>query len=129
MSYVVIFRCPNALVKTRARAFRLEEGLYAYVGSCGRSCHKRISRHLMRPSRKFWHVDFLPCEALLALATRLREADLATRLAARASYIVGFGSSDDRRAPSHLFRIPSLLYLLDVISARFNDQSGEADFG
>lgn len=129
MSYLVVFKCPNALVETKARAFRLEEGLYAYVGSCGVSCHKRILRHLRRPSRRHWHVDFLPCEALLVFVTRLGEAELAARLAARVGYIAGFGSSDDKSAPSHLFKTPSLLHLLDVISAGLHDQLGEAHFG
>ena len=129
MSYAVVFRCPSAVVKTRARVFCVEEGLYVYVGSCGSSCHKRILRHLRRPVRKFWHVDYLPCAALFALVTRLKEVDLAARLAARLEYVASFGSSDDRNTPSHLFKIPSLSYLLDVISTASHDQFNQARLG
>jgi Uri superfamily endonuclease len=127
MSYVVLFRCPASVVETKARRFRLEEGLYAYVGSCGVSCHRRIARHLRRPARRHWHVDYLPCEAVASLVTRLGEPELALRLSAHAEYVKGFGSTDDRRAPSHLFRVKSLAHLLDAISAAPHDQLSQAD--
>ncbi|MDT7869190.1 MAG: DUF123 domain-containing protein [Thermoproteus sp.] len=127
MSYLVLFRCPSSVVETKARRFYLDEGLYAYVGSCGVSCHKRIARHLRRPARRHWHVDYLPCEAVAAFATRLRESDLAARLSACAEYVKGFGSTDDRRAPSHLFKVGSLAQLLDAISAVLHDKPGQAE--
>lgn len=115
-SYVVVFECPDAIVDTGAKRFVLRRGLYAYVGSCGASCVKRITRHLRRPLKRHWHVDFLPCAPLLAVVFRLDEKELAQRLSARLEYVPRFGSSDDPRALSHLFRVQSLRELLDVIS-------------
>ncbi|MEL9990680.1 MAG: DUF123 domain-containing protein [Thermoproteus sp.] len=130
MSYVVAFDCPDAVVRTKARRFALRAGLYAYVGSCGRSCAKRVARHLRRPAaRRHWHVDYLPCGAVAVFVTRLREAELALRLLAVADYVKGFGSSDDRRAPSHLFLVGSLAELLDAISAPVDYKSGQAHLG
>lgn len=131
MSYIVAFECPDATVETKARRFSLKAGLYVYVGSCGNSCAKRVARHVKRPvGRRHWHVDYLPCRAVVALITRLAETQLASRLLlAGVGYVKGFGSSDDKRAPSHLFAVSSLLELLDAISAPVHDQLGEADFG
>ncbi|ABP51505.1 MULTISPECIES: GIY-YIG nuclease family protein [Pyrobaculum] len=99
-SYVVFFQCP----RHRAGRFEIEEGVYAYVGSCGRSCIKRVARHLTRPARKRWHVDFLQCTPLYAVVTPLPEAEFARRLSSACPYVAGFGSTDDRESPSHLFR-------------------------
>jgi Uri superfamily endonuclease len=102
-SYIVFFQCAPQVVQTSARAFQLEEGIYAYVGSCGLNCIARLRRHLERRGRKRWHVDYLACTPLYAVVTHIPEKDLAKKLAA-CRPVPGFGSSDDPAAPSHLFR-------------------------
>lgn len=119
-SYIVLFKCPDAVVETRARRFRIAAGLYAYVGSCGRSCWGRVGRHLERRGRKFWHVDYLPCDPVAAAVLHAEERELATIMAREFSYVKGFGSSDDEVSPSHLFRLKSPLDLLRVVSAASN---------
>jgi len=104
MAYLVFFQCPSHVVHTGAAAFKIEEGVYVYVGSCGASCAKRVARHLRRPAARRWHVDYLMCEGLYAVVVPLGEGEAAQRLADRCPYVPGFGSTDDPEAPSHLFR-------------------------
>ncbi len=104
MAYLVFFQCPNHLVRTAAATFKIEEGIYVYVGSCGVSCVKRIGRHLRRPVARRWHVDYLNCEGLYAAVVPLVEREVAVRLAKRCRQVPGFGSTDDPEAPTHLFR-------------------------
>lgn len=104
LSYLVFFKCPSQVVDTGAARFKLEEGVYAYVGSCGVSCLRRVVRHLSRPAARRWHVDYLQCDALYAVVTPLAEAELARRLAGGCTAVARFGSTDDPGAPGHLFR-------------------------
>ncbi|QKR00314.1 DUF123 domain-containing protein [Metallosphaera tengchongensis] len=105
--YVVFFKCHNGVVETGGRkSFKIEEGLYAYVGSCGISCGKRVSRHLDPDKEKLhWHVDYLSrmCEPLGALVLNVEERTLASYLSKFPS-VRGFGSTDDRENESHLFK-------------------------
>lgn len=116
-AYIVVFECPGGAVRTRAREFRIGEGLYAYVGSCGSSCWGRVGRHMERRGAKFWHVDYLPCRPVAAAVEAVEERQLARLLASSLEYVPGFGSSDDPAAPSHLFKLRSLSDLVDVIAA------------
>ena len=104
MAYLVFFQCPSHVVHAGAAAFKIEEGVYVYVGSCGASCAKRVGRHLKRPVVKKWHVDYLMCEGLYAVVLPMEEGEAARRLADGCPYVPGFGSTDDPEAPSHLFR-------------------------
>ncbi|MFB6491163.1 MAG: GIY-YIG nuclease family protein [Thermoproteus sp. AZ2] len=116
-SYIVLFKCPDAVVETRAKRFRIAAGLYAYVGSCGSSCWGRVGRHLKRSGKKFWHADYLPCSPVAAAVLGAEERELAALMAKSFSYVEGFGSSDDESSPSHLFRLSSPLDLTRVVSA------------
>ncbi len=105
--YLIFFQCREGEVKTKGRTFRLEEGNYVYVGSCGRYCQSRVARHLSEEKgRKHWHVDFLQglCEAKGALVLDLEEKEIASALSVFPS-VKGFGSSDDRENESHLFKV------------------------
>lgn len=104
MGYLVFFRCPPQSARTKRREFKLEGGVYIYVGSCGNLCLRRVERHLARPANKHWHVDYLNCEPLFAVVTAVDERELALCLAQRCKYVEGFGSTDDPAAPSHLFQ-------------------------
>jgi len=105
--YLVFFSCRGGDVITKGKTFHLEEGYYAYVGSCGNYCDKRVSRHLNREKgKRHWHVDFLSelCEPLGVLVINAEERNIASSLS-NFSSIEGFGSSDDKTNKSHLFRV------------------------
>jgi Uri superfamily endonuclease len=110
----LFLECPDHVAVTASTAFEIRAGIYAYVGSCGLSCLKRLARHLARPASRRWHVDYLNCKALYAIITPLAESELAGLLAGSCEYVPGFGSTDDRHAPSHLFRcdLPGILRAL-----------------
>jgi Uri superfamily endonuclease len=94
-------------VITKGRTFHLEGGYYAYVGSCGNYCDKRVSRHLNREKeRRHWHVDFLSelCEPLGVLVVNAEERNIASSLSSFPS-VKDFGSSDDKLNRSHLFKV------------------------
>jgi Uri superfamily endonuclease len=104
MAYLVFFLCPSHVVDTGASTFKIEEGVYVYVGTCGVSCLKRVARHLRRPAARRWHVDYLNCMGLYAVVVPVEEREAARRLAERCPYVPGFGSTDDPDTPSHLFK-------------------------
>lgn len=89
-----------------------EEGMYAYVGSAQNSLEKRITRHLRKDKKRFWHIDYLLASdrvkvhrVFYAVARRAEECNVAEGLCKRGFPTKGFGSSDCH-CKSHLFRIP-----------------------
>ncbi|QIW24009.1 DUF123 domain-containing protein [Sulfolobus sp. S-194] len=114
--YIIVFYCKEVNVITKSKIFPIQEGYYAYVGSCGLYCDKRISRHFSKEKRKkHWHIDYLSelCEPLFAIILPLQEKEIA-KLLLEFDYVKGFGSTDDNENPSHLFRV-SLISLLNLI--------------
>jgi Uri superfamily endonuclease len=110
LSYIVLFRCRNGYVRTRGSVFKIDEGIYAYVGSCGNHCGARIMRHLAGDVRtKYWHVDYLHdlCDELAVMVLPYGEGCVARALLSEYEGIPGFGSSDKREDRTHLFRIRS----------------------
>ncbi|NON62145.1 DUF123 domain-containing protein [Acidianus sp. RZ1] len=104
--YIVFFNCKEGFIQLKKRSFYLKHGMYAYVGSCGLNCAKRISRHLSKEKGiKHWHVDFLAnlCEPTTALILNFEEKKIARIMAAMFYSIEGFGNTDDLEVPSHLF--------------------------
>ncbi|AWR96386.1 DUF123 domain-containing protein [Acidianus sulfidivorans JP7] len=102
--YLVFFYCDKSTIKTKSKEFYLREGYYVYVGSCGKNCAKRISRHLSKQKKKLhWHIDYLSevCEPLCALVLPITEKELAKRLPYPG--IDGFGNTDDKGSRTHLF--------------------------
>jgi len=84
-------------------------GHYAYVGSARGpgGLGARLTRHLSRPKKKRWHIDFLlerstPREAMVFLSG-VREPSLAALLESFLQPVRGFGASDDPVSQSHLF--------------------------
>ena len=106
--YLVLFSCKQGVIKLPSgREFILDEDYYVYVGSCGTNCAKRISRHLSKEKKKLhWHVDYLAqlCEPIAAIVLEKGEKDMAKKLS-RLEYVKGFGSTDDKENPSHLFKV------------------------
>lgn len=92
------------------------KGYYTYTGSAlgkGASLKNRVSRHLKKQKKMFWHIDYLladknvSVEAIIAVETREKiECDVNSYL--KNAYtptilVKGFGSSDcKKRCRSHL---------------------------
>lgn len=92
-------------------------GLYAYVGSAQNNLEKRVSRHLRKDKRKFWHVDYLlgddsatVVEVFHKRGDKTEECRVAEMIGERAEPIDGFGASDCG-CRSHLFRIEDYGFL------------------
>jgi len=108
----------NIRVKVGALgSVNFERGIYAYVGSAQNNLEKRVSRHLRRAKRKFWHIDYLLENAAVKVlkvfyneAERHCECDIARRIGDVGVPVEGFGSSDCR-CKSHLFKLESDQFL------------------
>ncbi len=110
LSYIALFKCDDGNVITRGRRFMINNGLYAYVGSCGNACAARITRHLGKVVNRFWHVDYLHdiCSEAAVMILPFRECDVARALLNRYPGVPGFGNSDRRGDVTHLFRVGSV---------------------
>lgn len=114
----VRFSRPAWVRAGRRGRFRLEPGLYVYVGSARRALAARVARHRRLATEKrgnrHWHIDGV----LLHGWSRLVQAELhpgaeecrlARDLAAAPSVTVpvpGFGATDCRAGcPAHLYRL------------------------
>ncbi|MEM3863763.1 MAG: GIY-YIG nuclease family protein [Metallosphaera sp.] len=102
--YVIIFECNDGVITKGKRRFSIERGTYAYVGSCGVNCSKRISRHLnQRVEKRHWHVDYLKdiCKPLAAFILDKDEEEIADSFT---DEVIGFGASDCNKHKGHLYR-------------------------
>lgn len=109
---------PARIEAGRLGRFRLEPGLYVYIGSARRALAARVARHRRlaetKTGRRHWHVDgFLlhGYSRLVAVESHpgAEECDLSRALAGddRASVpVAGFGATDCRAGcPAHLYRL------------------------
>ncbi len=120
--YVLVLniRC-NTIVSTRgSKSFRIDKGYYLYIGSArGRGgIRARVTRHLRKDKKLFWHIDYLlsnNCVKVAGVYYKVLEKNIdlesiiAERLVEKLEYIEGFGCSDKKRDKSHLFRCGSTL--------------------
>ena len=111
-TYCLLIRVrKDVCVKTRKKNFKLEKGLYLYVGSGKRGLEKRLERHLKRKKKLFWHIDFLldhpQAEIEKIFLSPLEECELAKKVSKSGIPVSGFGSSDCK-CESHLFRVQTL---------------------
>ena len=90
-----------------------ESGLYAYVGSAQNSLEKRVTRHLTRNKKRFWHIDYLLedkhvkiVNVFYKVAPKSEECHIAKKIGETNLPIKGFGSSDCN-CKSHLFKLNS----------------------
>jgi len=123
-SYLLFLVCEEEqVIKTRGKVFRIPPGHYVYVGSCGLSCSARITRHFKRKKKLFWHIDFLTraCRPVGVVTLAVEEKSLARTLTSL-TYIEGFGCTDDREAPSHLFRASPIQVLDLLVTKRFREK-------
>uniref|UniRef100_A0A7C4HC98 DUF123 domain-containing protein n=1 Tax=Staphylothermus marinus TaxID=2280 RepID=A0A7C4HC98_STAMA len=103
----------DIVVKTRRRIFDINRGTYIYVGSArgNGGLRSRLTRYLYKSGKLFWHIDYLLSSnstKLVEFCFYVTDEDLESFLASiliKMCYpITGFGSSDKKRDPSHLFR-------------------------
>jgi Uri superfamily endonuclease len=93
---------------------KFEKGVYAYVGSAQNNLEKRVSRHLSKHKKRFWHIDYLLDNKFTKIINTFykevgkeEECTTADELAKTEITILKFGSSDCK-CKSHLFRIKNL---------------------
>lgn len=134
--YVLIIQVKTPIIiKTRSKEFEVEKGNYVYCGSAKRAILSRLKRHLSNTKKNFWHIDFL-----LTSGAKIKEiwtfsgiteceiAKTAIKLGMRP--IFGFGSSDCKKCPAHLFE-SSKIVLNNFFSAlaHFKNASLSKVFG
>ncbi len=112
-AYLLLLRLDLPVVVAPARRrFDLAPGWYVYAGSARGpgGIRARAGRHLRARGRPHWHIDRLVPLAGTRLVVPVPEGEecaLAGSLGALPGFRVaapGFGSSDCRRCPGHLFR-------------------------
>ncbi|MEM4369606.1 MAG: GIY-YIG nuclease family protein [Desulfurococcaceae archaeon] len=116
--YVLILEVENPVeATTMKKLFRVEPGVYFYVGSSRKphSALARIARHLSRFKKTRWHIDALTTsrstrvKGVILISSENERLDCESAIArlllkAEYSYVPGFGCSDKQRDLSHLFR-------------------------
>lgn len=113
-AYLLLIRLsePTSLPRRFNNQFLLE-GSYGYAGSAygPGGIRARCRRHLRRPSKRRWHIDWLTSKAADVQAIPFpggSECSLITDLVGRARAwfpIKGFGSTDCRRCGAHLVQL------------------------
>ena len=101
-------------LKIRGRAHRLSPGRYLYCDSARGpgGIRARVGRHLKKEKSLRWHVDQLTAKGEISnviVAPDSTECALYEQLSAIPGGVIpipGFGSSDCRRCPAHLLRVP-----------------------
>lgn len=90
---------------------KFRQGIYAYVGSAQNGLKGRITRHLRKKKRKFWHIDYLLEqkdssieEVFYHQAPKKKECRIAEIFSKLGQSTRGFGCSDCS-CPSHLFKV------------------------
>jgi len=92
----------------KIRDWKLKKGHYFYVGSAKNGLKKRLTRHLKKDKKVFWHIDHL----LKSKNTSIKEIyiselkaekEVAKEFSNFLKPINNFGNSDDKENKSHLF--------------------------
>ena len=94
---------------------RFKRGLYLYVGSALSSVEKRIERHRRRVKRRRWHIDHLTSSRKVEVVGALiiegeermecRLSQIVSRIEGCSVPVAGFGYSDCRECPYHLYYV------------------------
>ena len=121
--YVLIIQVTNdAVVQVGALGkLTFPKGMYAYVGSAQNNLEKRVSRHLRKEKRRFWHIDYLlDNDAAKIIAVFHKQADksgecaVAKTIGEKSEAVKGFGSSDCN-CKSHLFHMEDYRFLQETM--------------
>ena len=127
-AYALLIRLTRAVdLPDRCVADRLPAGRYVYFGSArgGGGIRARCRRHLAAEKKIHWHVDRLTVGAkrgrVRAVAfPGLTECELVRRLLAAgtlAAPVAGFGNTDCRVCPAHLFSVSEPVSWQQVVAA------------
>lgn len=141
--YALVLRIRNeVLISLKSRCWSIEPGTYVYVGSAGGpgGLRARILRHISRPSKRHWHIDYLTSDdgvevyavvytvcswgprAESIVASCLHDAGLVA--------IEGFGATDDKESKSHLYKLASSEESsLDIIAECMRTLSSNCNIG
>ncbi len=112
-SYCLLIKCKKSqYIKIgKLGTLNFKEGFYLYVGSALGGIENRVSRHLGKRRKKFWHIDYFLSNSYVDIdciyclnSNRKIECDVAKKMGIIAAPIKGFGSSDCK-CESHLFFI------------------------
>lgn len=110
-AYCLLINCrkTQSIDIGRLGAIEFAKGFYIYVGSALNGIEKRISRHLRKEKRRFWHIDYflsnryVNVDSIYCLKSNKKmECNIAVKVNSIAKSINGFGSSDCK-CRSHLF--------------------------
>jgi Uri superfamily endonuclease len=120
-SYILILELPKAknISVGKLGNIKFKKGSYAYIGSALNGLEARISRHLRKNKKVFWHIDYLLKHATVKNihyrpGQNKEECEFAQLLSAEFDAIKQFGSSDCR-CSSHLFFIKDNSKLCNII--------------
>ena len=134
-NYIIIFRLEERTRQNLHRFGNVEliPGYYFYCGSAHGSggLKSRITRHLTKSSKKFWHIDYIkgylfPTEVWYQVSLEKNECSFCRTFHDQMGGeipIKGFGSSDCRnKCGSHLVRFPlgsNLDHLFNTLNSKF----------
>ena len=123
-TYVLILELlKSSKIEIGARgSIEFEKGYYAYIGSALNNLEARVSRHLRKNKKVFWHIDYLlenatVCDVFFNVSDEKEECELANIFAVKFNSVKHFGSSDCR-CDSHLFFSRAHAQLILVIQKR-----------
>jgi histidyl-tRNA synthetase len=114
-AYAVVLRLPDAVTVPVPRpGGTLPAGLYVYLGAANGpgGLRARLRRHVLGGNRRHWHLDYLrPDAEVVAIAAQPGGSECAWTAAlldglGATAPLARFGSSDCRRCPAHLLRLP-----------------------
>ncbi|MCK5559998.1 MAG: GIY-YIG nuclease family protein [Thermoplasmata archaeon] len=110
-SYILVQELSEARIISVGKLgnIKFKKGSYAYIGSALNGLEARISRHLRKNKKIFWHIDYLLKYTIVKdiyyrPGQKKEECTFAQLLTAEFDAIKYFGSSDCR-CNSHLFFI------------------------
>lgn len=112
-TYILIFeKSGSSSVRLRTRSIFMEEGVYLYVGSAKRGLEKRISRHLTKRKKRFWHIDYITARrdvaAQAVFLSSLAECKTLRALSSLGTLVGNKLGSSDCACPSHVVRVTEM---------------------
>ena len=112
-TYILIFEKARASdVRLRTRSVFMEEGSYLYVGSAKRGLEKRISRHLTKRKKRFWHIDYITARrdvaARAVFLSSLAECETLRAVSSLGALLGHKLGSSDCTCPSHVVHVTEM---------------------
>ncbi|HIC87065.1 MAG TPA: GIY-YIG nuclease family protein [Aquificae bacterium] len=106
-TYILILKVSDNIL---LRHWKIKKGFFAYVGSAKNGLSKRLSRHLKKEKRLFWHIDYLLDEKKvdiyeIYISKKQIEKVVAKLFERLYDPVVGFGNGDNKSVKGHLFKI------------------------